>query len=805
MILCYASKNRLNFRLAAGIGLLSAWSAASVAASAIDPPAQIPKGLSLPLPKPDVERAPLAQGNARTLASSSLIATASVSTVFQQDFESGANGWTVSGSWEIGVPVDGPGSGANSLNAASTDLDGAYPPNADDSLTSPPVVLPVLSTGERLKLSFDEWFELESGYDDGFVEISTDNGGTWTPLSTRSGSSGSNYRQKTVDLAAYAGQAIMVRFRLVSDDSYEYAGWTVDNVRIVVETPEAVELSLPSLNAQNFPFVFVDAAVKDNVGVCPPTIQDFHVFEDGVTQTDLFSIIPPNQGGGARLVDLVFIIDNSGSLGDEQAAVEANIADLVDQLTAAGVDLALGLTRYGQSALNGLPILEDGGNLTTDADYFKNTLLGRNVIDGGYEPGYQAIMETGGGFNFRPGSRRILMIVTDETPLQGSTTQIDADTALDAADATLFAVTYPDLFGDFEPLVDEPSSQLIDILSPFDEVFDFISDQISNTYRLSYRATNQARNGVERAVRVTVKCGVESGEATTTYRPGAEPIIQRTQPTINLSNSGQVSGQPLVIEASIVDAAEPLVTDTSLFYRGVMASSYTAIPMTRIGGDASSGVYTATIPGADVAEPGISYYLTATDGEVTSSSPTTNPGANSYQIAVLPNEPPSLTHTPVTTAAPALPIEIMANATDSTNTLSAVNLHYRKLGTLTYLSVPMTAIGGNVYRASIPASDVTTAGVQYYLSAVDDFGVTTTVGSADTPRVITVSAVTGNPCDLDGNNRIDAADLRIFTAQCMANPTATGCDLNNDGRFTSADITAFNRLCRSSRGPSRTP
>lgn len=121
MILCYASKNRLNFRLAAGIGLLSAWSAASVAASAIDPPAQIPKGLSLPLPKPDVERAPLAQGNARTLASSSLIATASVSTVFQQDFESGANGWTVSGSWEIGVPVDGPGSGANSLNAASTE------------------------------------------------------------------------------------------------------------------------------------------------------------------------------------------------------------------------------------------------------------------------------------------------------------------------------------------------------------------------------------------------------------------------------------------------------------------------------------------------------------------------------------------------------------------------------------------------------------------------------------------------------------------------------------------------------------
>ncbi len=76
-----------------------------------------------------------------------------------------------------------------------------------------------------------------------------------------------------------------------------------------------------------------------------------------MAQPDYFDVTSPNQNGGVRAVDIVFLMDNSGSMSDEQAAVEANMRAFVDGLSTSGVDFQLGLLRYGQGARGGEPIM----------------------------------------------------------------------------------------------------------------------------------------------------------------------------------------------------------------------------------------------------------------------------------------------------------------------------------------------------------------------------------------------------------------------------------------------------------------
>jgi immune inhibitor A len=97
-------------------------------------------------------------------------------------------------------------------------------------------------------LQFYEWYDIESYYDWAFVEVSADSGVTWTSLPGKyttndnpyggndgNGITGSsrNYVLEKMDLSAYAGQSILIRFRL-QQDSYVYGlGWTLDDITII--------------------------------------------------------------------------------------------------------------------------------------------------------------------------------------------------------------------------------------------------------------------------------------------------------------------------------------------------------------------------------------------------------------------------------------------------------------------------------------------------------------------------------------------------------------------------------------------
>lgn len=101
-------------------------------------------------------------------------------------------------------------------------------------------------------LSIDTIWDLEDYWDFGFVQVSTDGGQTWTSLEDNEGYSTYDYDPNALpkaienlpgltswlsewvtlsyDLSPYAGQEILVAFRLVTDWATHYGGWWIDNI-----------------------------------------------------------------------------------------------------------------------------------------------------------------------------------------------------------------------------------------------------------------------------------------------------------------------------------------------------------------------------------------------------------------------------------------------------------------------------------------------------------------------------------------------------------------------------------------------
>jgi hypothetical protein len=102
-----------------------------------------------------------------------------------------------------------------------------YQNNLDISLTqnaSTPI------SGIVPYLSYHLFCQLEDNFDFLNVEISRDNGATWTGLSSHTGLM--DWREHRLPLTSFAGASVKIRFRLVTDASFGAAGVFVDDIRI---------------------------------------------------------------------------------------------------------------------------------------------------------------------------------------------------------------------------------------------------------------------------------------------------------------------------------------------------------------------------------------------------------------------------------------------------------------------------------------------------------------------------------------------------------------------------------------------
>lgn len=105
---------------------------------------------------------------------------------------------------------------------------------------------------DDVTLTFATWYQIEKGWDYGYVLVSADNGATWQTLpsiyTTEANPHGNNYgvgltgksglesdsvwTDVNIDLSEYKGKSILVRFEYITDDAVFEAGWAIDDIRI---------------------------------------------------------------------------------------------------------------------------------------------------------------------------------------------------------------------------------------------------------------------------------------------------------------------------------------------------------------------------------------------------------------------------------------------------------------------------------------------------------------------------------------------------------------------------------------------
>ncbi len=105
-----------------------------------------------------------------------------------------------------------------------------YADNQDISLTQTSPLL--LTTDFVPYLSAKLYTDLEDGYDFLNIEVSTDNGASWIPLTNYTGSS-EGWLNVNLPMYPFSGQSVKVRFRLLTDASVEADGVHVDDIAIV--------------------------------------------------------------------------------------------------------------------------------------------------------------------------------------------------------------------------------------------------------------------------------------------------------------------------------------------------------------------------------------------------------------------------------------------------------------------------------------------------------------------------------------------------------------------------------------------
>lgn len=173
-----------------------------------------------------------------------------------EDFESGIGDWSVdNGLWELGTPAYGPSGAHSGANCFGTVLSGNYAGGANTRLISPRLYV-LSGQGQYPGLYFWHWFQIEGGYDNGYVQVATE-GGPWITVAGPFTGEGPQWTQGYADLLPYQGATIRIGFLLTSDNIGVRSGWYVDDVRIEGVVPAAADddcCASPTLRVWPNPF-----------------------------------------------------------------------------------------------------------------------------------------------------------------------------------------------------------------------------------------------------------------------------------------------------------------------------------------------------------------------------------------------------------------------------------------------------------------------------------------------------------------------------------------------------------------------
>lgn len=546
-------------------------------------------------------------------------------------------------------------------------------------------------------------------------------------------------------------------------------------------------LQILNVNTENYPeVVFVEFTVTDDNGKFVPDLKrdDFIVKDNGTKKYGCKRLV--QDLSELRLpIDIVFLVDNSGSMSDEQEKLKESIPELLKGLVNKG-DVRVALGRFGYSGYNPnytntwatiekndydftfSPLQKD----TDDLDNFIKIWNDKNKEDGAYEPYYNVLDWTAQqDFGYRNNAIKIFIMIGDESyknqcSTEYTLTQDHVSKTLSDYGIQTFIIQN---FNDSENYTDEyniiakgTEGALYDIKADnYDGILTNITDKIKGRYILRYcveedEELNECKDVKESSI------VYEDEIAIRPYYPVKSATIERTESTRLLDDAQIQSNSPIDLSV-IVNKNGNDIDKVSLFYRSSDETTFTRID------NSDSFIlsenqtqYSFTIPANNVKGTHIYYYFeaeTSVEFEYKKSSKITSPAYTydffTWNIAIDESVPLKIENVTNQIALPCQPLYVSANIVGEN--ISSVLLHYRIADIPTeYRIVPMSNHTDSLlYIGRIPAGGMADKAIEYFITATDSIGIQVHYGYPDKPYRIDIN-------ELSVASRKDPMEILIY-------------------------------------------
>ena len=190
--------------------------------------------------------------------------------------------------------------------------------------------------------------------------------------------------------------------------------------------------------------------------------------------------------GDVKDVDIVFVLDCSGSMGNDIRAVRNNINEFCDSLVAEGLNYMLGLVTFSTT-------VDDVHDFTNDVELFKGYLDGIELW-GGRENSLGALVRAT-ELSFRPHSKRTFIWLTDEDYPVSPEIDLSVENAVNQLllyGVTVHSISEPFLQTEWcNPIVEPTGGNFYDIHGNFrDILLDISQVRTVSRYLISYHSPN---------------------------------------------------------------------------------------------------------------------------------------------------------------------------------------------------------------------------------------------------------------------------------------------------------------------------
>ncbi|MDH7516642.1 MAG: OmpA family protein [Bacteroidota bacterium] len=251
--------------------------------------------------------------------------------------------------------------------------------------------------------------------------------------------------------------------------------------------PERVRVEIRSVDISRFPTANVIIDARDTAGHWYPDLRknDMVLYQDG--QPVRIESIESISSTMTVPVDIVFVIDQTGSMRQEVNEVKTNILEFMQKLAVRGVDYQLGLVTFSDR-------VERRRELTEDVETFISYVDNITVGGGGDNPenALEGLAEAT-TLRFRHSAQKIFILITD-APYHQKSEQGDGRTDfttesmiqfLRRHNIRLFAIT-PAHLEQYRRMTEETHGRQFDIMQDFSSILDEFSESITNLYAVRY-------------------------------------------------------------------------------------------------------------------------------------------------------------------------------------------------------------------------------------------------------------------------------------------------------------------------------